>query len=138
MYYVVDVVRFQGTPLEVESRIKNTASQDGKSVRVRIEQDPGQAGKAEAMVHVRNLAGYDVGVNAVHESKGVRAKPFSAQCESQNVKLVQGEWIDKYLTELQNFDGTNTCMADQVDASSGAFLMLTGDVEEETDGVWGR
>lgn len=132
LYYVVDVDRFQGSPLEVATRIKNIASQDGPHVRVGIEQDPGQAGVAEAQGHVRGLAGFNAKVNTVRERKGVRAKPFSAQCEAGNVKVLRGAWNLPYLKELQNFDGTPNCMADQVDASSGAFLMLTAAKEAGT------
>ncbi len=135
LYYIVDVKRIQGTPHAVATLIKNTATQDGTSVTVGIEQDPGQAGKAEAQFHVRNLAGFNVRVNTVRESKGTRAKPLSAQAEAGNVKLVRGTWNDKYLNELQNFDGSDGCVADQVDASSGAFHMLTN---IKRAGTWGR
>ncbi|HOD08046.1 MAG TPA: phage terminase large subunit [Myxococcota bacterium] len=124
VYYVLDVCRFQGSPLDVERTIRQVASQDGTSVIVGIEQDPGQAGKAEAQLQVRNLAGYNARVNPVHESKGVRAKPVSAQAEAGNVKLVRGMWNEAFLNELQNFDGTESCTSDQVDALSGAFMML--------------
>lgn len=122
--YVINIERFQGSPLQVEQAIKNTASQDGNSVRVVVEQDPGQAGKAEAALQVRNLAGYDAKANPVHGSKGTRVKPFSAQAEAGNVKLLRGKWNDIYLSELENFDASPGCLADQVDASSGAFMML--------------
>lgn len=124
-YFIRDVVRKQLSPLGVEELLANTASQDGPRVRIGIEQDPGQAGKAEAERQVRLLAGYQARVNAVHESKGVRAKPFAAQCEAGNVFLVRAPWNETYLRELEDFDGSEGCMADQVDASSGAFLLLT-------------
>lgn len=135
VYYIPDVERFQASPLGVKQRIKNTVSQDGKYARVGIEQDPGQAGKAEAEDHVRNLAGYVVEVNPVRESKALRARPFSAQAEAGNVKLVRGPWNEAYLQELENFDGSDACVSDQVDASSGAFLLLTN---AKRAGTWGR
>ena len=134
-FYVKDVVRFQGSPLEVETRIKNVASQDGRNVRIGIEQDPGQAGKAEALMYVRLLAGYNVTLNAVREAKGVRARPLSAQVEAGNVKVVRGSWNDQYLREMENFDGSDGCVADQVDASSGAFYLISN---VRQAGVWGR
>jgi predicted phage terminase large subunit-like protein len=124
-FYVLDVDRFQGSPMAVADRIRNIASQDGIGVRVGIEQDPGQAGKAEAEGHVRALAGFSAVLNAVHEAKGLRARPLSAQAEAGNVKLLRALWNDAYLRELENFDGTDACVADQVDASSGAFHVLT-------------
>jgi len=143
VYYIVDVNRFQGSPLKVEDGIKNVASQDGKRIRVGLEQDPGSAGKAEVQVHVRNLAGYDVTVNTVRESKakragvgvGVRAKSLSAQAEAGNVKLVRGRWNEAFLKEVENFDGTEKCVSDQTDACSGAFHLLTS---AKRAGTWGR
>ena len=123
-FYVLDVVRGQWSALEVERTIQNTASQDGGSVRVVVEQDPGQAGVAEAQYQIRNLAGFDVHANRVGVDKATRAKPLSAQVEAGNVLLVAAPWNEPYVRELQNFDGTKKCMADQVDASSGAFMAL--------------
>lgn len=129
VFYVTDVSRFQGSALTVRSSIKNTATQDGTVVRIGIEQDPGQAGKAEAEDHIRNLAGFDARTNAVRESKGQRASMLSAQAEAGNMKLVRGRWNDTFLREAENFDGSGKCMADQVDAASGAFHMLTSHVQ---------
>ena len=136
VYYIVDVIRFQGSPMTVEKTIKNIASQDGIPTVVGIEQDPGQAGKAEAQTQLRNLAGYNVILNTVRESKGVRARPLSAQTEAGNVKLVRGEWNDTFLRELESFDGSDKCTSDQVDAASGAFYLLTK--QKRVAGVWGK
>ena len=125
VFYIEGVERFQKSPLGVRASIKNVATQDGVPVMVGIEQDPGQAGKAEAEDQVRNLAGFDATINTVREAKGVRAKPLSAQAEAGNVKLVRSDWNEAYLNELQNFDGSDKCVSDQVDASSGAFHLLT-------------
>jgi len=125
VFYVEDVERFQGTPLIVKKTIKNVATQDGVDVRVGIEQDPAQAGKAEAEDHVRNLAGYDAKVNTVREKKGIRAKPLSSQAQAGNVKIVRDSWNEAFLNEMQNFDGSDSCASDQVDAASGAFYLLT-------------
>ena len=123
VFYIMDVVRFRGTPLTVESAIQNTASRDGVECHIGLEQDPGQAGKMEAGYHVRQLAGYKVEAVPVHKDKVQRASPFSAQCQAGNVKLVRGAWNEAFLNELENFpDGEHD---DQVDASSGAFTMLT-------------
>ena len=135
VFYITDVSRFQGSPMTVRETIKNVATQDGQGVRIGLEQDPGQAGKAEVQDHVRNLAGYNVVVNAVRESKGVRAKPLSAQAEQGNVKLVRGAWNEAFIRELENFDGSASCVSDQTDAASGAFHMLA---TVKRAGAWGR
>lgn len=122
-FVVEDVVRLRGTPAEVERAIRNTAEQDGRGVTVCIEQDPGQAGVAEAGYHVRALAGWNVRTFPVTRSKVTRASPFSAQVEAGNVSLVRGAWNNPYLAVLESFpDGTKD---DDVDASSGAFNVLT-------------
>lgn len=130
VFYILDVRKFQGSPLTVKQTIKNVASQDGRECAIGIEQDPGQAGKAEAEDQIRNLAGYNAQINTVHESKGLRAQPLSAQAQAGNVKLIKGVWNEDYLKELENFDGSDLCKSDQVDASSGAFYMLTADNAE--------
>ncbi|HDS00475.1 MAG TPA: terminase [candidate division Zixibacteria bacterium] len=135
IFYVTDICRFQGSPMKVEETIKNVASQDGHKVKVGIEQDPGQAGKAEALGYARLLAGYSVVLNPVREAKGIRARPLSAQAEAGNIKLVRAGWNDAYLNELENFDGSEGCVSDQTDASSGAFHLLTNIKQA---GVWGR
>jgi predicted phage terminase large subunit-like protein len=134
-YYIRHVARFQGTPLVVETGVKNIAAQDGPYVLVRVEQDPGQAGVAEAGVHVRNLAGLDVKAIAAREKKGRRARGLSAQAEAGNVFLVEGDWNEAFLDELEKFDGSGKCQSDQVDAASGAFNELASVVYA---GVWGN
>lgn len=125
MYYIVDVCRFFGSAHEVADKIKNVASQDGRSVTVGLEQDPGQAGKAEVEDLARQLAGYDVVINAVRESKGVRATPYARQAQAGNVKLKEGAWNENFIREHENFDGTDKCISDQVDGADGAFYLLT-------------
>lgn len=134
-WYIKDIDRFQGSPGEVMDRIRNVATQDGILTDVVLEQDPGQAGKAEAEAQVRNLAGFNARVNVVRESKGNRAKPLSAQCEAGNVKIVRAKWNEAFLREAQNFDGSTSCVSDQIDAASGAFFMHT---DMKDAGVWGR
>lgn len=134
-WYIKGVDRFQGSPGQVMERIHNVATQDGVQTDVWLEQDPGQAGKAEAEAQVSNLAGFNAYVNVVRETKGTRAKPLSAQAEAGNVKLVAGKWVEEFLREAENFDGSSNCVSDQIDAASGAFLMHTKDKDA---GTWGR
>jgi len=134
VYYILDMSHFQARPLGVKQKIKNNASQDGKRVYVGIEQDPGQAGVADAQVYVRELAGYTVKTNPVHERKGIRARPLSAQVEGGNVKLVRGLWNEAFLKEADHFDGSDKCRSDQIDAASGAFYMLTTVMKKR--GAW--
>jgi predicted phage terminase large subunit-like protein len=122
MFFVEHVERIQGTSGTVEQCIKNTASQDGVDVAIGIEQDPGQAGKAEANYHIRQLAQFNIKAFPATKSKLVRAKPASAQAQAGNVFLLRGSWNEAFLAELEAFpDGLDD---DQVDGFSGGLNAL--------------
>lgn len=122
IFYVMDVKRGRWAPSDVERVLKNTASQDGISVRIRMPQDPGAAGKADAATKVKLLAGYAVKVEPVSGDKATRARPASAQAEAGNVKLVRGDWNDAFLDEVCTFP--NGQHDDQVDAFADALNEL--------------
>lgn len=124
-FYVEHVERFQGSPSKVEQAIGNLAEADGQGTKVRLPEDPGQAGKSQARYLVSRLAGYDVRTKRVTGSKETRAKPASAQAEAGNIKLVRGPWNEAFLSEVENFPSTKT-KDDQVDALSDALEELIG------------
>jgi predicted phage terminase large subunit-like protein len=128
--YIEHVESCRGRPNTVEVTIKNTAALDGVKCPVRVEKDPGSAGKMEADYYVRILAGYDVKACPATTDKQTRAKPFSSQVQAGNVFLVKGAWNEEYLSELENFPESGH--DDQVDASSGAF----NDLHEEGIGTF--
>ena len=122
-WWIVDVIRFQGSPRQVRDTIVNTAAQDGPSCHIRLPQDPGQAGKAQAQDLVAALEGYQAKAELETGDKVTRAKPLSAQVEAGNVTVVRGPWTDIYVTEMENFPSDHL-HDDQVDASSGGFNHL--------------
>ena len=126
-WYVEDVVRGQWSSLERETVIRRTAEADSDRygpVEIWLEQEPGSGGKDSAEYTIRNLAGFAAYAERASGTKEVRAEPFAAQCEAGNVKLVRGDWNERYLDELTVFP--NGLHDDQVDASSGAFNRLLG------------
>ncbi len=125
VWIVEDVRRTRDTPMKVEQFIKNTALQDGYSIPVCIEQDPGSSGVADAENYVRMLAGFNVRVRKVTKDKVTRALPVSAQCEAGNVKIIRGNWNEEFFSELENFGEDCTGHDDQVDCLSGAFNELS-------------
>ena len=124
IYYIEDMVRFRGSPGEVERRIKNIAAQDGRDVLIDLPQDPGQAGKAQVRYLVRQLTGYNARSSPESGAKEVRAEALSAQAEAGNVKLVRGPWNTTFIDEAAFFP--NSDHSDQIDAGSRAFHRLTG------------
>ena len=120
--YIVDVQHAQLGPDGVEKRIKQTAELDGKSVAIRLPQDPGQAGKAQAKNFITKLSGFNVKAETVSGDKITRAQPFAAQVNVGDVKMLRGDWNKAFIEELRNFP--NGKHDDQVDAGSDAFNEL--------------
>ena len=120
-YLILDARRIMEGPAGVERAFVNTAHADGKSVRVSIPQDPGQAGKAQVSTFVGLLPGFDVRASPESGDKVTRFNPFSAQAEAGNVDYLST--IDTaYLAALEGFpDGPK----DDADATSRAFDELT-------------
>lgn len=119
VYYVLDVVRGQWSSKERNDIMRQTATLDGPGVTVWVEQEPGSGGKESAELTVQHLAGFDVHTEPVSGSKETRARPFAAQAEAGNVRLLRGPWNGAYIEELVGFP--SAAHDDQVDASSGAF-----------------
>jgi predicted phage terminase large subunit-like protein len=129
-FYVEDMVRLQGRPLQVEHAILDAAMRDGKDVKIVIPQDPGAAGVFAADNLTRKLHGYDVHTARETGDKKTRVRPVSAQAEQRHIKLVRGEWNEAWLQEHEAFpDGVHD---DQVDTSSGAFAALEPESDEVT------
>jgi predicted phage terminase large subunit-like protein len=121
-FYIDHVVRGQWKPAGVEKVLTNTASQDGPGVMIRMPQDPGAAGKADAETKIKLLAGYPVKALPPTGDKATRARPASAQAEAGNVKLLRGDWNDAFLDEVCSFPAA--LHDDQVDAFADALNEL--------------
>lgn len=118
-WIIADINRLRGGPEDVEASLTNTAKRDGPGTRVRIPQDPGQAGKSQAANFTKKLAGYTVTAKPVSGDKVTRAEPFAAQVNVGNVLMLRAEWNDALIGELRVFP--NGSHDDQVDALADAF-----------------
>jgi predicted phage terminase large subunit-like protein len=125
-FYVGDVAHGQWQALAREKVIKQCAQMDGTEVTVWVEQEPGSGGKESAKNTImQTLPGYACFADRVKGDKYVRAQPFAAMVQAQNVFLVAGDWNEGYLNELHAFEPEGTGRKDRVDASSGAYNKLT-------------
>ena len=122
VFYVETIARGRWSAAEVERNLKNMASQDGPTVMIRMPQDPGAAGKADAETKIKLLAGFPIRVLSATGDKATRAKPASAQVEAGNVKLLRGDWNEAFLDEICAFP--NGQFDDQVDAFADALNEL--------------
>lgn len=121
-FFVLHGSAFRASPMKVQQAILNTAAQDGEKVLIGLPQDPGQAGKSQALSFARLLAGRKFKIRAETGDKITRFEPFSAQCEAGNVSFVRGDWNEEFFRVLEGFP--DAVHDDHVDACSGAFNML--------------
>ena len=129
---VLDVINKRLNAADVRNTVKNTAIIDKaryKHVRIRMNQDPGQAGKEQSENYLKLLQGFSVNIERETGSKETRAEPFSAQwlgiqgSEKGNVDVLIAPWNEEYFSQLESFPEGK--FKDMVDASSTAFLELS-------------
>jgi predicted phage terminase large subunit-like protein len=130
-WFVLDVRRMRGTPGEVEAFIRTTAQEDGRSVVVYMEQEPGASGVNTIATYQKVLKGFAFWPDTKDDSKSTRAGPASSAAQAGNVKLLRGAWVTPFLDELVPFPfGAHD---DQVDAFSGAMAMLVRNPSSESE-----
>ncbi len=135
VYYILEATADQISPSRTDANMKNSAIQDGKPVRVRWEEEGGASGKRDSQHIAKNLAGFDACGRAPKGDKLLRWKPFAAQAEAGNVKLLRGDWNERWLAHMHSQEGKPTQHDDEADAGSGAFDELT-DEEQEVRATW--
>jgi predicted phage terminase large subunit-like protein len=128
-FWVLDMVRARANPGDVEKLLLTTATQDGKPVRIGFGQDPGQAGKSQALHLVRALSGFTVTPAPESGDKLTRFGPFSSQCRAGNVKILRGAWNEDLFRVLEGFP--DLAHDDEVDTCSGALEMLNTPIKGE-------
>lgn len=131
--FVGHIVRGQYGAHERDNIMLQTAQADGRSVKISIPQDPGQAGKSQVLYLTRKLAGFSVSSSPESGDKITRAEPFAAQVNAGNVVLIDdGTWdVQALLGEMRLFP--NGRHDDQIDALSRAFnelLMKRGNARQ--------
>ena len=124
-YVIADVINLRLSAADVRKTVRMTAAMDiarYKRVRVRLPQDPGQAGKDQAQSYIKFMAGYDVCAIAESGSKEARAEPVAAQWQAGNFYVVIGDWNEEYFAQLESFPASK--FKDMVDATSSAFTEI--------------
>ena len=131
-YVVADVINQRLNASEVRNLVLNTAKSDKAAYkskyRIRMNQDPGQAGKDQAEQYIKLLSGFSVNIERETGSKETRAEPFSAQwigvkgAEKGNVYVLNAPWTAAYLAQCDGFPDRK--FKDMCDASNTAFLEL--------------
>lgn len=124
-FIILDVRKGRWGAAERESEIQLTAKLDHqryKNVTTWVEQEPGSGGKESAEATIKRNAGYTFFADRVTGSKETRAEPLAAQASILQVELLEGDWNEDFLNEVEMFPMGKA--KDQVDGASGAFNKL--------------
>ena len=123
---VADVINQRLNASDVRSVVLNTAKADKAAykskVRIRMNQDPGQAGVDQKEQYIKLLSGFSLNIERESGSKEVRAEPLSAQWINGNVEVLNAPWTSGYLAHMDGFPDRK--FKDMADASSTGFLEL--------------
>lgn len=133
--FLLNIVRRQLSPMQVEDLVRQTAISDGTKTKVYIEQEPGASGKA-LVEHFKNnvLPEFDVEAVPSGISKIEKAQPFLASCESGRFYCLNAPWNEAFVDEFTYFPSGDH--DDQIDAVSIGYTKLTGKKSLAT--TWGR
>lgn len=123
------VVRFRGTPDRVRAEFARVAAadreRDPRTVQW-IPQDPGQAGVDQVRSYLNDHPGLTIRARRPTGDKLTRFGPASARAAAGTLVVVRGAWNAEYHAELEAVP--LQAHDDQMDATSDAVAVLTGDV----------
>lgn len=123
---ILDVINRRLNSSEVRNLVLNTARADKAAYkskyRIRMNQDPGQAGVDQKEQYIKLLSGFSLNIERESGSKEVRAEPLSAQWINGNVEVLNRAWTSEYLSQLDGFPDRK--FKDMADASNTGFLEL--------------
>jgi predicted phage terminase large subunit-like protein len=120
--YILDMIAEQRGPAQVDTLIMATAQQDGDRCWVRWEKEGGSAGILHATALAEKLRGYNAKGCSPTGDKVARATPVATEAAAGQVYLVAGPWNDRFLSALQQFDGSAKPLTNDItDALSGGY-----------------
>lgn len=129
---IADVINRRMNSADVRNTVFNTAKADKarfKKIRIRMSQDPGQAGKSQSEDYLKLLSGFSINIERESGSKETRAEPLSAQwigikgSEKGNVDIVLADWTDFLIRQAESFPSGR--FKDCVDAMCNGFDELS-------------
>lgn len=124
-FYVIDAIAEQLSPAEANELIVAVAKQDGKNCMQRWELEGGSAGLRDESHLKELLKGFNARGVKPQGDKVMRAKPLASEVKAGKVKLLRGNWNDRYIGALHDFDGSSKPLVnDLTDASSGGYAVL--------------
>ena len=120
---IEDVIRDRLTPEAVHQVILQTASTDGRKVRIVEEEEGGSSGKTVTYMRKKALLPYGVRYHGERPSgeKIIRWQPLFAIREAGRLYLVEADWNEAFIRELTALPFGK--FKDQADAASLALAI---------------
>jgi predicted phage terminase large subunit-like protein len=122
--WVTDAYQDRLSPLSVEKLVEHYHQIEPPEVTFVMEQEPGQAGKAQVYRYMRSLKGRRVVAWPQSKDKVTRAQAFASIVEAGGFRMVKASWNGWYINHLVNFPDPGW-HDDVVDATTIAYNFLT-------------
>lgn len=130
-FYIMDVARFRASEKRVVEIMREKAEQDGINCIIDFPQDPGQAGKGQAVYITEQLVGFVAKSSIESGSKVIRAEAAASQAAIKKMFIVKAPWNETFEKELTTFPGCR--FKDQIDAMSRAFHRCLTLIDRDSD-----
>lgn len=120
--YFIDLVHGNWSSNEVLKRFKKTAHRDGRSVLIKIEQEPGSGSKLliSRFRNEKDLRKYHIRADKVNLKKNVRSFDLEAIAEDHRCYFVKAPWNIDLIDQLVSFTGKEGASDDMVDTATGS------------------
>ena len=124
MIWITDAFQDRVSAAGAERLLLGYHNTEPNNVAFAIPQDPGQAGKAQAIRFTKLLEGRTVFKVPRSRDKIFYSGPLATALENGNIRLLQAPWNALYLNHMCNFPSAHW-HNDLVDASNDAYIHLT-------------
>jgi predicted phage terminase large subunit-like protein len=120
--YFIDLVHGNWSSNEVLKRFKKTSHKDGRSVLIKIEQEPGSGSKLliSRFRNEKDLRKYHIRSDKVNLKKNVRSFDLEAIAEDHRCYFVRADWNIDLIDQLVSFTGKEGASDDMVDTATGS------------------
>ena len=103
---IIDAIAEQVSPTDSDKLMVRTAKRDGKDTFISWEEEPGSSGIRVTVFLRELLKGYYCSASRLTGDKLTKARPTATDAEHGKINLIEGEWCDRFLTSIHQFDGT--------------------------------
>lgn len=135
-YYILDVVRQRVDWGQLVGFMADVMLADGPAVSQGVEKAGYMTRAVSDLNADHRLHGYSVMGYDVDKKKHIRALPVQGKFQSGMISLVRTHWNESYIDELCAFTPKGAVHDDQVDATSGAWVMMDGQALMEGYTSW--